>query len=199
MSNSLQGIIMKGCLGSFSSGITGTLLFPLENIKIRLQLSDKSSSQKRDVSFLKEISNMTEEIYTKEGVVGFYSGLSQYLTYNMTQWGVFFLLKELFTKEFKKRKLIKNEILREIVINYLAGVCNVFITCPLSVIFNYVVSQRKKFGVSLTMIQACQEIHMKNGFSGFYRGLNAALILVLNPTLNLSIFKLINNLTKSSS
>jgi hypothetical protein len=189
---------MKGCLGSFSSGITGTLLFPLENIKIRLQLSDKSSSQNKQVSFLKEISTMTEEIYSKEGLVGFYSGLSQYLTYNMTQWGVFFLLKEFFAKEFKKRKIIKNEILREIVINYLAGVCNVFVTCPLSVIFNYVVSQRKKSGISLSMVQACHEIHMKNGFAGFYRGLSAALILVLNPTLNLSIFKLINNMTKSN-
>jgi adenine nucleotide transporter 17 len=184
-----------GLIGSLSSGITGTLLFPLENVKIRLQLADKSRSKVK-MSFYQEMVSTMKMIIEKEGVRGLYSGLTQYLIYNMSQWGVYFYFREFFRDYFNKHNLIQNLTLRNIVCNYLAGIVNVFLICPLSVLFNYVVSKKKSSGVSLSMAQACRDIYAKNGFKGFYKGLGVALILVINPTINISIFNLLKKTSK---
>ena len=187
--------LRAGVVGSLSSGITGTLLFPLENVKIRLQLADKRGSREK-MSFYQEMLRTMQEIVQKEGITGLYSGLIQYLIYNMSQWGVYFFFKEFYQDYFDKHNLIKNKTLRVIICNYLAGITNVLIICPLSVLFNYVVSKRKSTGVTLSMLQACKEIYAKSGLKGFYNGLFVALILVINPTINITIFNALQKMSK---
>ena len=187
--------LRAGVVGSLSSGITGTLLFPLENVKIRLQLADKRGSREK-MSFYQEMLRTMQEIVQKEGITGLYSGLIQYLIYNMSQWGVYFFFKEFYQDYFDKHNLIKNKTLRVIICNYLAGITNVLIICPLSVLFNYVVSKRKSTGVTLSMLQACKEIYAKSGLKGFYKGLFVALILVINPTINITIFNALQKMSK---
>ena len=182
-------------VGSLSSGITGTILFPLVNVKTRLQLADRKTNAPK-LPFYQELISTMNEIIKNEGITGLYSGLSQFLIYNMSQWGVYFYFRELFRDYFNSNNLIKNLTLRDAVCNYLAGIVNVIAICPLSVLFNYVVSKKKSTGVTLSMAQACRDIYSKNGFAGFYKGLPVALILVVNPTINMTIFNSLKKVSK---
>lgn len=193
--NLISGNLRAGLIGSASSGVTGALLFPLENVKIRLQLADKRG---QDMNFYQEMIATMGQIVQTEGVSGLYSGLSQYLLYNMSQWGVYFYFKRFFQDFFDKHRLVRNENLRNLLCTYLAGVANVVAICPLSVLFNYVVSKRKATGRTLSMYSACLEIYAKSGLLGFYKGFVVALILVINPTINLTVFTLLSKLSKKA-
>lgn len=189
----LRDMILRGLIGSASSGFTELVLFPLENIKIRLQLTEKEETSESK-SFYQEMVSTMADVVAREGISGLYSGLVPYLIFNMVKWGAFFPIRDCVRKILEKAKLIKNDFLRDIVINYVSGSLNTFLICPLSVIFSFVVSYRKRTGRSLSMIQAALKIFQKKGFSGFYSGLGMSLILIISPTLNLTLFSFFKKL-----
>lgn len=192
----IRNTILKGLIGSASSGATELALFPLENIRIRLQLSEKTDDDETQKPFHQELIHTLVEIIRNEGITGLYSGLVPYLIYNMVKWGGFFSLRDVVRRVFIKLNLFKeeNQFWRDTCCNYVAGVLNVFLICPLSVIFSVIVSNKKKTGITLSMFEAASKIFMKNGLKGFYSGIKMSLILVLNPTLNLTLFSMIKKI-----
>ena len=46
------------------------------------------------------------------------------------------------------------------------------------------------------MAEACRNIYSKSGIAGFYKGLPVALILVINPTINITIFSSLRKISQ---
>lgn len=73
----------------------------------------------------------------------------------------------------------------------LAGIVTTTVTTPLSMVSNYIVSERKKHKRDLSYWQGFVEVFEKSGWEGFYNGYLFSLALVINPMINMQAFELL--------
>lgn len=82
-------ILIKGLSGALGAGIGAVILFPLENVKIRQMVEDKSANEKK-----RSLIGQIQHILKQEGVTGLYIGCIPYVAYSVASWGIFFLIYE---------------------------------------------------------------------------------------------------------
>jgi solute carrier family 25 folate transporter 32 len=93
-------ILLKHLIAGVSGGLASTaVLYPLELIKIRMQVIDS-----KDRGAYKNINSSIRYIYSRQGIHGFYRGLSPAIVASSGSWGGYFYFYELS----KKRKLKNN-------------------------------------------------------------------------------------------
>lgn len=93
---------------------------------------------------------------------------------------------------------MRNRKYKDLIASSSAGVLNVLLTTPLSVISNTVIAAQKSKNIQLSIFGAAKRIYEQNGIMGFYKGLIISLILVINPTINFSLKTVFSRLLKSS-
>lgn len=71
----------------------------------------------------------------------------------------------------------------------LSGIASAILASPLSMVSNYIVSQRNNEQRSLGYFEAFLEVYQKSGITSFYNGLLFSLVLVVNPTINMQMFE----------
>jgi hypothetical protein len=76
----------------------------------------------------------------------------------------------------------------------LAGVITTTVTTPLSMVSNYIVSERKKHKRNLSYLDGFLEIYKKSGWEGFYNGYLYSLVLVINPMINMQVFEVMKRI-----
>jgi adenine nucleotide transporter 17 len=72
-----------------------------------------------------------------------------------------------------------------------AGLVTTTVTTPLSMVSNYIVSEKKKHKRDLPYFEGFSEIFKKSGWKGFYNGYLFSLVLVINPMVNMQAFELL--------
>lgn len=92
---------------------------------------------------------------------------------------------------------MRNKKYKDLIASASAGVINVCITTPLSVISSTVIASQKSKGVQLSILMASKKIYEQNGLMGFYKGLFISLILVINPVINFTLKTVFARLLKS--
>ena len=86
--------LIKGLSGALGAGFSQSILFPLENIKIRSMVDES-----KDSSSSKSILATASKIMKEESLSGFFIGIVPFVTYSVSSWGVFFMLSE-YTKYY---------------------------------------------------------------------------------------------------
>jgi hypothetical protein len=92
---------------------------------------------------------------------------------------------------------MRNKKYKDLIASSSAGLINVFLTTPLSVISNTVIAAQKSKGVQLSILGAVKRIYDQSGVMGFYKGLFISLILVINPTINFTLKTVFSRILKS--
>lgn len=148
-------------------------------MKTRMMLEMKSDDKSK-----RTLSQIVKDTLQEEGPQGFFLGLKPYFIYSVSSYLVFFFSYETI------KALTDAHTFGEIWLAGLSsGVITTLLTSPLSMVSNYIISAGKKEKRKLGYAEAIQEIHQKYGFQGFYTGLYFSLMLVINPTINMTVFE----------
>ena len=161
-----------------SSTITTSLLYPIERLKIEMQLNHEDGSA---------VTNFNN-ILQQQGVYGFYRGVTPLVIGNCIAYGIYFVAYE------KLKVLLHTDAKSMISIiqsSGLAGVISSVFTNP----FYVLQTRQSKEGGSLAHIGS--KMIAEEGLMALWKGLLASLILVSNPIIQFAVYEWLKK--KSSS
>ncbi|KAJ8960185.1 hypothetical protein NQ318_003908 [Aromia moschata] len=165
-----------------TAGATGSVfamvcLYPLDNIKFRMQLDD---TELLDKTTLQAIIH----ILRTEGINSLYRGIKPVITTlgvsNFVYFYAFHGLKSLLPKHAESAKT-------DLIISMAAGVVNVLLTTPL-----WVVNNRLKTSEDLTytgLLDGLRHVANTEGVGALWNGLGPSLVLVSNPAIHFTAYE----------
>lgn len=204
-SNTLESL--SHALAGASGGVIAmALLYPLENVRTRLQVQVKKKEpilttnnkqpamQNNDVLLHDNIEykNSLDCIYKvieREGISGLYRGLHSALFGVGVSNAVYFYwyntLKKLLLEYQQRSTLLP---MSNLGVASVAGILNVFCTHPIWVI-NTRATLAHKQHKNKSMIEICSDIINEEGYTALYKGLIPSLILVSNPAIQFVVYE----------
>jgi hypothetical protein len=174
--------------GSLSAITAMTLLYPLEKARVVIQAGGNNNNNSLIQAIL--------SIYQEHGLVGLYGGLrSNLVSLGASNFVYFYwnnFLKSL--AQSLRPQLERNEELKagwSLLIAFLAGCINVFMTTPLWVATTRMALQsgpieKRKYQ---SLWHALITIYQEEGTQGLFAGLGPSLVLVTNPTIQYVSFE----------
>ncbi|KAJ3648880.1 hypothetical protein Zmor_020649 [Zophobas morio] len=177
--------LVHATAGAAGSIVAMSVMYPLDNVKFRMQLEDNSVSGKTPLQAL-------VHILKKEGIEGLYRGIKPALTTlgvsNFIYFYAFHGLKSL-------RLNCKNPTQTDLILSIVAGVINVITTNPL-----WVVNSRLKFDRNLYfsgLLDGLFHVANTEGFKTLWSSLGPSLLLVSNPAINFTVYEALKRRTVS--
>jgi len=145
----------------------------------------------------KSVYQAVVEVLEREGILGLYSGLSSSLLGIAVTNGVYYYFYERSRGAFLTGGKKALTTMESILTGLIAGSATTIISNPVWVIQTSQAvrtmdsdTQIKKLG----FIETFQHILAKFGMKGFFRGIGPALVLVVNPVIQYSVFEQLKNL-----
>lgn len=181
-------------LAGVSGGAASTvLLYPLDLIKVRLQVNEDPRSRNRATPSIQRLSSWQafRVIVRHEGVIGLYQGLVPAVIGSAVSWGGYFFVYEGLKREY--RHVVFNSSpsrplnsLENFSMACLAGAVMVGLTNPVWLIKTRMQLQMKHAAKECRMktkpysgmLDAGRTIVLEEGFSALYKGSGPALLLV---------------------
>jgi len=185
------------------------ILYPLENIRTRLQVQvhqkDKAKKPKVEqngaiahVPIVHEVPyeefkgsfDCVRQVIQREGYKGLYSGMSSALVGIGFSSAIYFFWYNLF-KSWTLKSLQHKHLgpLENLGVASVAGIVNVFCTLPIWVINTRMKLQKKGEEKYSGNIDALKRIWLDEGLSGLYQGLVPSLLLVANPAIQFAAYE----------
>eukprot|EP01080_Neovahlkampfia_damariscottae_P009939 gene9939-2260_t len=150
-----------------------SLFYPLDHIRTYLQVNgDKNKSTFENI----------KDLIEKEGIASLYSGLRPVLTSLACSNFVYFYSYNMLKTYVKSRTELTTA--KNLLVAAVAGVINVYVTCPLWVVSTQLrlqqKSEKKRFN---GIIDGIQTIAREDGITSLWNGALASTMLVSNPTI----------------
>jgi hypothetical protein len=164
--------LVEATTGATSAVIANTIVYPLDVITSRIQVSSRSPKE------------IVMDLLRKQGIKGFFLGInvSLFQTF-LSNFGYFWfyaLVKKIYAKYREKAS-----IGMELFLGALAGAMSRTCTTPVSVITMRKQTSDKDHGY----LSILREIYTKDGIQGFWRGFGASLVLTINPAITYGLFE----------
>lgn len=128
--------------------------------------------------------DILSKIYEKNGITGLYSGLAGTIlgtaSANFAYFYWYGLIRTQYTV-FHKRRYGHTQFstATELALGAVAGALGQLFTIPISV----VTTRQQISSKSESLVDVAKQVAEKDGISGFWRGLKASLVLVINPSI----------------
>jgi len=196
-------VFLHGFSGALAGCMSTLLLYPIENVKTRMQAlakherennsedTDNPDNEKK-AKKSKKILDMIQEMIEKEGPKGFYKGVLPYFIGSLASFGVYFFWYEFFKAFFIKDKF---SIPGYSATALCAGWITTSVTNPIWVIHTRILLDKEnKHGI----IGTIQNIIKKEGFEGFFKGIGAGYVLVLNPIIQFLVYEFLKRKFENS-
>lgn len=173
--------------GSTSSVIANALVYPLDVITTKVQVKDteKSATKPESLSKKKSKLQIISEIIKDRGISGLYIGIDFSLLQTFwSNFGYFYFyswIKRLYFRYYKT-----SSVGTDLLLGAIAGGISRAFTTPISVITTRLQAGSKQ---NLSSRDIWNQIWKDEGISGLWRGLNASLILTINPALTYGLFE----------
>lgn len=175
--------------GAGAGAISMTLTYPLVTITTKLQTQNKDADGK-----LKSKVKTIKDIYLKDGLLGYYSGLESAVYGMATTNFVYYYFYELSARALCK--LSSHTISRQLnatesmVSGAIAGSMTAIASNPIWIAnTRMTISKSKK-----STLRVIWEIIEKDGFLTLFNGLKPALILVSNPIIQYTVYEQLRNI-----
>ncbi|KAJ3869653.1 peroxisomal membrane protein [Lentinula novae-zelandiae] len=169
-----------------------TVTYPLVFLSTRAAVKTQSEN--------KSVYQAVMEVLEREGVLGLYSGLSSSLFGIAVTNGVYYYFYERSKGIFLTGRKKGLTTIESILTGLIAGSATTIISNPLWVVQTSQAvhtmdpnTQSKNLG----FLETVQHILAKFGMKGFFRGIGPALVLVVNPVIQYSVFEQLKNVLAS--
>ncbi|KAL4455846.1 hypothetical protein ABPG74_003256 [Tetrahymena malaccensis] len=157
--------VIHGWSGALAGAISTLILYPMENLKTRMQTNEQNSNL---IQIIKKVAG-------SEGIQAFYKGMTPMLAGNFISYGIYFYWYQLFKDYFNVQQ---GDNLSYLKVSSLAGIITTIGTNPFWVVqTRSVVGNQNNDNFLKIMLQMIQ----KEGIFSLFKGLSASLILVINP------------------
>ncbi|KAI9304265.1 mitochondrial carrier domain-containing protein [Cunninghamella echinulata] len=168
-----------------------TLTYPLVSISSRLQVQ-RSGDDKNEY---KNTADAFFKILAKEGPKGLYSGLSSGIFGIAITNGVYYYCYEAVKAVFEKAKGAGKSMTtaESMLAGALAGSAVVVATHPIWTVNTRLTVRKGVDEKSQNAFQMASSILKKEGIAGLYSGVGAALVLVINPIIQYTVFEQVKN------
>jgi adenine nucleotide transporter 17 len=213
ISKAMFDSLNHGLSGALGACVTTFMLYPMENVKTRLQSLIKAKQQHEEEQKLTkttieeevkqeetEIKNakatfldVMKTIYKEEGYQGFYKGIVPYVCGILASFGIYFFWYEFFRQRFLSGGY---EAMGYIKSALFAGLIGATLANPIWVIHLRILLEKKKGHVG--MLEAAKKIYHQEGPSGFFKGTKAGYILVLNPIIQFVVYEFLKKKFENS-
>ncbi|KAJ3875753.1 mitochondrial carrier domain-containing protein [Lentinula edodes] len=184
--------IMHAMAGAGGGVLAMTATYPLVFLSTRAAVKTQSEN--------KSVYQAVMEVLEREGVLGLYSGLSSSLLGIAVTNGVYYYFYErskgIFLTGGKKGLTTIESILTGLI----AGSATTIISNPLWVVQTSQAVHTMDPNThtkNLGFLETVQHILAKFGMKGFFRGIGPALVLVVNPVIQYSVFEQLKNILAS--
>jgi adenine nucleotide transporter 17 len=155
--------------GTGGGFVAMTAFYPLDHIRTHLQISAKQD--KNSITAIREL-------IEKDGVGSLYSGLGPILTsLAVSNFVYFYTYNSLKAIEKKKGPITTT---KNLIVAAVAGIVNVYVTCPLWVVATRLRVQKKGQEKYTGLIQ---KVYNEEGLAALWSGSTASVVLVSNPTI----------------
>ncbi|KAM3135256.1 hypothetical protein pb186bvf_012721 [Paramecium bursaria] len=167
--------LAQGQAGALASVVSTLLLYPLENIKTRMhgQTQENQHMRVRDVII---------QVFQQEGVQGFYKGLTSLAIGNYISYGLYFYWYEYFKHIFKTDISQTFQVIKP-------SLCSSILTSIATNPFWVIQSQQTFSKDGLNFFHKTYSIVQNQGFQALFRGLQASLILTINPIIQFVLYE----------
>lgn len=176
--------------GSVSGVLSISLTYPLVTLSTILQA--RNAIKNADTPAKQQtILNQLLQLYEKGDL---YNGLSSCISgiaaTNFVYYYFFETLSKIRLNQTKKKNLT---FVESTTIGFIAGSITATVTNPIWTANTRLITESKTSGVNKTLVGIIKEIIEEDGFKALFKGLKPALILVLNPVIQYSIFEQMKN------
>ncbi|KAF0269338.1 hypothetical protein FOG51_02936 [Hanseniaspora uvarum] len=176
--------------GSVSGVLSISLTYPLVTLSTILQ-ARKAIKNADTPAKQQTILNQLLQLYEKGDL---YNGLSSCISgiaaTNFVYYYFFETLSKIRLNQTKKKNLT---FVESTTIGFIAGSITATVTNPIWTANTRLITESKTSGVNKTLVGIIKEIIEEDGFKALFKGLKPALILVLNPVIQYSIFEQMKN------
>lgn len=176
--------------GSVSGVLSISLTYPLVTLSTILQ-ARKAIKNADTPAKQQTILNQLLQLYEKGDL---YNGLSSCISgiaaTNFVSYYFFETLSKIRLNQTKKKNLT---FVESTTIGFIAGSITATVTNPIWTANTRLITESKTSGVNKTLVGIIKEIIEEDGFKALFKGLKPALILVLNPVIQYSIFEQMKN------
>lgn len=168
-----------GNAGALAGLFSTLLLYPLENIKIRMHENAGNSDHRSLLEVIKKE-------YENEGVKGFYKGVSALALGNYISYGVYFFWYEYFKHVFKTDITNPFKIIQP-------SLCSAILTSLVTNPF-WVIQSRMTFAKDgSNFFRTTVKMVQSEGVLSIFKGLEASLILTINPIIQFFVYESIKH------
>jgi len=190
----VQEALAHGTAGAIGAVVSMALLYPLENIRMRLQVQRKqlreSSKSKNEQPRYTGTLDCALTVGRTEGWQHLYEGMFAGLVGAFMSSAVYFFwyatFKRWYLNSMKRRRLDTGANLG---IASAAGVVNVLVTIPIWVVQTRMAVPSASHAHYKSIFDAIEQICRKEGVSALFRGLVPSLILVSNPSIQHTLYE----------
>ncbi|KAK4239763.1 mitochondrial carrier domain-containing protein [Achaetomium macrosporum] len=185
----------KATAGAAGAVLANALVYPLDLVKTKLQVQVKpNNAEKADSTFdevhYKSTWDAITRIASSEGVTGLYAGMGgSLLGVASTNFAYFYWYSVVRTLYFKYAKAAAQpSTVVELSLGAVAGALAQLFTIPVAVITTRQQTQSKEERKGF--VETAREvIDGEDGVWGLWRGLNASLVLVINPSITYGAYE----------
>ncbi len=174
-------MFLDALLGSTSSVIANSIIYPLDVVTTRVQIEKNRIKESK----WKAIAQIIRE----RGIGGLYAGIDISLLQTFwSSFGYFYFYS--WIKRLCGRYSKTSGIAVELTQGALAGAISRAFTTPISVVTTRLQATDKNENYRTIV----NDIYKKNGINGFWRGFQASLILTINPSITYGVFSYIKKM-----
>jgi len=190
--------LLHACAGSTASAFAMLVFYPLETVRLRMQIAMAQTTAKITLRNAKSISYSLRSIVDNEGVAGLYVGLRPTIVcITASNFVYFFIYTGL--KSVRIGQLVKGaeiDAASNAVIATVASVINVFVTCPLWVVgMQMKVDNAGRFRRG--MVDCLKTTVEERGWESLFEGLWASLWLICTPIVQYVAYEQLKQLVGS--
>ncbi|KAJ3024034.1 ADP/ATP carrier protein [Thoreauomyces humboldtii] len=185
-SNSLTpfGNATAGALGALSANLA---VFPLDVIKTRLQVQTKEMKSHPGSQHYTSAADAFLKILAAEGPSGLYSGLGAGLFGTVASAFSYFYFYSYVRGTYQKRVPGEISTGMELVLGAISGAMSQICTLPVGVVTTRLQTSTKD--EKLSFVGTTKKILRDEGVQGLWRGLQASLVLCVNPAITYGMFE----------
>ncbi|KAI9103039.1 mitochondrial carrier domain-containing protein [Phlyctochytrium arcticum] len=173
-----------GALGALSAN---SAVYPLDVIKTRLQVQTKEMKHLNPGQHYDSVMDAVVKIVKSEGLPGLYSGLGAGLLGTVFSSFSYFYFYSYVRGSYLKRVPGEISTSMELVLGAIAGAMSQLCTLPVAVVTTRQQTASKE--EHLSFLDTMKKIVADEGVGGLWKGLQASLILCVNPAITYGMFE----------
>ncbi|TPX61725.1 hypothetical protein PhCBS80983_g00997 [Powellomyces hirtus] len=183
------GNATAGALGALSANLA---VFPLDVIKTRLQVQTKELKSLSPDQHYESALDAFAKILKTEGITGLYSGLGAGLFGTVASAFSYFYFYSYVRGSYQKRVPGDISTGMELILGAISGAMSQICTLPVAVVTTR--QQTSAKDEKLSFVGTMQRIIHDEGPAGLWRGLQASLVLCVNPAITYGSFERLKTL-----